>query len=193
MAKITCSSVSTVSNGLPILGCLPLLPPTVIRKCRCSAFKRSKWQDWMHTPHWTHLSSLSSDMPLRIFIAFSLQYSTQDPHPVQRPGVRKGRTLPMTPISLSMGLVQAFGQPDRAMRIFTGISFPNNFLSIFLARLIVSIFANLQRSTPGHAMIFTISSFSEPTGVSFFARAFSTFFSSTGLTCGISKVWRVVQ
>ncbi|MCK7508004.1 MAG: hypothetical protein MZV70_30735 [Desulfobacterales bacterium] len=37
----------------------------------------------------------------------------------------------MTPISLSMGLVQAFGQPDRAMRIFTGISFPNNFVIKF--------------------------------------------------------------
>src|SRR5512136_891638 len=98
-------------------------------------------------------------------IAFSLQYSAQVPHPVQSPGVLNGLILPIIPISLSIGLVQAFGQPDIAIRIFTGISLPNNFLSIFFARPIVLILANLHRSIPGQAIILTTSSLSEPMGV----------------------------
>ncbi len=93
----------------------------------------------------------------------------------------------MIPISLSIGLVQALGQPDTAIRIFTGISFPKSLASIFCARLIVSMFPNLQRSVPGHAIIFTISSRSEPIGVPFFARAFSILPSKEGCICGISR------
>jgi hypothetical protein len=67
--------------------------------------------------------------------------------------------------------VQALGQPDRAIRILTGISLPKSFLSIFFAMLIVSMLANLHRSIPGQAMILTISSFSDPIGVPFFSSA----------------------
>jgi hypothetical protein len=73
----------------------------------------------------------------------------------------------MIPISLSMGLVQAFGQPDIAILIFTGISLPNNLSSIFFARAIVSILAYLHRSIPGHAVTLTTSSRSDPKGVPF--------------------------
>jgi hypothetical protein len=92
-----------------------------------------------------------------------------------------------------MGLVQALGHPDIAIRIFTGISFPNRSASIFPARLMVSIFANLHRSVPGQAMMLTISSRSDPMGVPFFARFFSILASDAGRTCGISMVCRVVQ
>ena len=87
------------------------------------------------------------------------------PHPVQTPGVLIGWILPMIPISLSIGLVHPLGHAEIAMRILTGISFPKRRRSISLARDKESIFAKTQRSIPGHEVIFTISSRSEPTGV----------------------------
>ena len=81
----------------------------------------------MHTPHWTHLAGSRIEIPFFMIMAFSLQYSTQVPQPVQSPSDLNGWIRPIIPISFSIGLVQAFGHPDMAIRIFTGISLPNNF------------------------------------------------------------------
>ena len=147
----------------------------------------------MQVPHSTHREGSRTETPRFIVIASSLQYSTHVPHPVHIPGTLMGRFCPTMPISFKSGLVQAFGQADMEIRIFTGISLPKSLASMERASDIESMLAKMHRSFPGHAITFTTSSRSEPRGVLLSARSPAIASRSAWFICGISMVCLVVR
>ena len=114
-------------------------------------------------PRWTHLLSSRTEMPFFSAMAHCLQYSTQMPHPVQSPGMRSGRILPMTPMSFKSGLLHigaaGYGDaepyrefpledPPSPSQPLNGIGFTERFYLVLSKQALVTIMVPI--CSPGY-------------------------------------------